>query len=151
MSPTTMKPAAIAAMLAILALLQCCGSQRELAFDYPPNLAPDSQLVFVDHFKQGHILYDENCARCHTKVVNGERVIPDFTIPQLLDYEMRFTYPAHEEPLREVNVSAKELDDIQLFLQYKRPSGVWANPDFVPLFMRQKAVNTTTPPATSSP
>jgi hypothetical protein len=46
-------------------------------------------------------------------------VIPDFSIPQLLDYEMRFTYQAHEEPLKETRVSVQDLDDIQVFLQFK--------------------------------
>lgn len=116
----------------IVLLLPRCGSQKEFAFDYPPNITADSQTVFVQHFKKGHVLYDLNCATCHTQVVDGKKVIPDFSLPQLLDYEMRFQYQPHEEPLKETRVSVQDLDDIQVFLQYKVRSGVPAFPDRVP-------------------
>jgi mono/diheme cytochrome c family protein len=123
---------ALLAMASMVLLLPRCGAQKEMAFDYPPNITADSQQVFVQHFKKGHVLYESNCARCHTQDVNGHKVIPDFSLPQLLDYEMRFQYQAHEEPLKETRVSVQELDDIQVFLQYKKPSGVPAFPDRVP-------------------
>lgn len=115
-----------------LLLFPRCSTPRDMTFEYPPNIPVDSHQVFVGHFKKGHALYEANCAGCHTQEVNGTKVIPDFSLPQLLDYEMRFQYEAHEDPLKETRVSVAELDDIQTYLQYKTRSGVPAFPDRVP-------------------
>lgn len=112
------------AIIAFVAVTSRCTSQKEPAYDPPPNTAGDSAAAFAEHWRKGKVLYALNCAGCHDTLVNGRKVVPDFSLPQLLDYEMRYQYPAHDDRLREVDVSIAELDDIQVYLQYKKRSGV---------------------------
>lgn len=58
-----------------------------------------------------------------TSAWGGKTIIPDFSAPQLLDYEMRIMYPEHGKPLHGSRVSKDELDDIQAFLLHRKPSG----------------------------
>ena len=41
-----------------------------------------------------------------------------------MDYEIRIQYPAHQDPMRETNVTPEELENIILFLRYKKKGGV---------------------------
>lgn len=123
-----MKPFFSFVLLAIVILLfGQCTQQQDLAFDYPAAATTDTgRANFREHWSQGKVLYAMNCGGCHDTLVAGSRnkVVPDFSLPQLLDYEMRFQYPSHENRLREVDVSVAELDWIQMYLQYKKRSGV---------------------------
>lgn len=78
---------------------------------------------FDEQFERGRILYNGNCGGCHNLKINGRMVVPDFSLPQLLDYEMRMQYAAHGDRLSEARVSKEELDDIQVYLRFRRPSG----------------------------
>lgn len=51
---------------------------------------------------------------------------------QLVAYEMRTQYPAHGERVQEAKVSTEELDDIQVFLLHRKPSGYPISPQPVP-------------------
>ena len=78
---------------------------------------------FDEQFERGRILYNGNCGGCHNLKINGRMVVPDFSLPQLLDYEMRMQYAAHGDRLSEARVVKEELDDIQVYLRFRRPSG----------------------------
>ena len=123
-----LKPFIVLTCITGLVLLQQCANQKSPAIDYPPDMVADSQRVFAQHFEKGEILYRLNCAKCHDTLVDGRKVVPDFSLPQLLDYEMRFQYASHENRLREVDVSIAELDDIQHYLRYKKRSGILVSP-----------------------
>ena len=65
-------------------------------------------------------MYDINCAGCHNSKVKRKVVIPDFTLDQLIGYELRVSNPDHEDGIPETNVSAEELGLIMTFLNYKK-------------------------------
>lgn len=97
-----------------------------------PYVLPDDSLTmteaqkkeFISNFEKGIVIYNTICASCHNKLVNGVMVVPDFSLPQLMDYEMRIQYPSHEDRLKETNLSALELDNVVHYLRYKKLSGV---------------------------
>ena len=93
----------------------------ELTFDYPDDVTADTgRISFLKRFKRGKGIYIETCAKCHDSTKNGKVFYPDFSLPQLMDYEMRFQYPAHNEDLNETNITIGELDDVVDFLRYKK-------------------------------
>ena len=118
-----MRPHPILFLTLSTLVLMRCGGSKEVPHTYPATTSTDLRGDFVAQFQRGEILYRTNCGGCHNKWVNGHLIIPDFSIPQLLDYEMRTQYPSHGERLHESKVSKEELDDIQVFLQYRKPSG----------------------------
>jgi hypothetical protein len=96
-------------------------NKKELNFDYPDEITTDTGRVsFLKRFKRGKAIYIETCAKCHDSTKNGKVFYPDFSLPQLMDYEMRFQYPAHSEDLNETNITVDELDDVVDFLRYKK-------------------------------
>lgn len=95
-------------------------AQNEIQFTYPDDIKEEDKESFAKQIKKGNILYGMNCAKCHSKTEEGKEIIPDFSLPQLLDYEIRFAYPEHQDPMREVNITKEELDMIVQFLQYKK-------------------------------
>lgn len=109
-------------VLVALFLIGCAGG-KEVPHTYPTSAHTDLRGDFTAQFQRGEVLYRTSCGGCHNKRINGREIIPDFSIPQLLDYEMRTQYPSHGERLHESKVSKEELDDIQVFLQYRKPSG----------------------------
>ncbi len=123
--------------LAILALglaLQRCAQQHEMPNSFPTSTATNTDLRgdFTAQFHRGEKLYALSCGGCHNMKRAGKTVIPDFSAPQLLDYEMRMQYPSHGERLHESKVSKDELDDIQVFLLHRKPSGHPVSPPPVP-------------------
>jgi hypothetical protein len=96
-------------------------NKKEPIFDYPEfvttSIGRDS---FLNEFTKGRIIYKQTCAKCHNVNKNGKLYYPDFSLPQLMDYEMRFQYPAHQDELRETNLSPTELDWVVTFLRFKK-------------------------------
>jgi hypothetical protein len=96
-------------------------NKKQPIFDYPEfvttNTARDS---FMNEFNKGIIIYKQTCAKCHNVKKDGKLYYPDFSLPQLMDYEMRFQYPAHQDELRETNLSPAELDWVVTFLRFKK-------------------------------
>ena len=111
-------------VLGISVLAHRCTPAREVPFTSPNEAQlKDLRGDFNEQFERGRILYAENCGSCHNMKVDGRMIIPDFSAPQLLDYEMRMQYPTHGERLTEAHVSVEELDDIQIYLLFRKPSG----------------------------
>ncbi len=101
--------------------------KREINYTFPDDslkMSDSAKAEFVKNFDKGQILYNIVCAKCHNKVVDGKEVVPDFSLPQLMDYEMRVQYPSHEGRLTEANLSVLELDHVVDYLRYKKKSGV---------------------------
>lgn len=95
----------------------------ELPYDSATMTDAQKKQFFSD-FEKGIIIYNTVCANCHNKLVNGVQVVPDFSLPQLMDYEMRIQYPSHENKLTETNLTALEFDQVVHYLRYKIKSGV---------------------------
>ena len=106
----------------------CCAQKKE-AFAYPDDIVNSDSVkkAFVKHFKQGQVLYNISCGQCHNKKINGKEIIPDFALPQLMDYEMRM-YAQHEDKLDDKHVRDDEMAKIVLFLRYKTKTGVYVTP-----------------------
>jgi cytochrome c553 len=99
-------------------------AQKKVEFDYPADsVAESSKKAFVKNFSQGKILYATVCSRCHNVKEDRKEIIPDFSLPQLMDYEMRFTYPEHMDRLTDTHITDEEMNKIILFLRFKKKSG----------------------------
>ena len=105
-------------------IAQSKAQKKDVEFDYPDDIKEEDKQNFAKQIKKGNILYGINCAKCHTIKENGKEIIPDFSLPQLLDYEIRVSYPEHQDPMRDVNITKEELDAVVLFLQYKKRNAV---------------------------
>lgn len=104
-----------------------CSAQKKEAFIYPDDIADTAKKAFVKQFNQGQVLYNLTCGQCHNKKINGKEIIPDFALPQLMDYEMRM-YTQHEDKLDDEHVRDEEMAKIVLFLRYKKRTGVYVTP-----------------------
>ena len=95
-------------------------SAKQPEFEYPLLSTTDTaKASFVKRYKKGKSLYAQVCAKCHN-ITRDIVYYPDFDLAQLLDYEMRFQYPEHNDDLKETQVSVEEMDWIVDFLRYKR-------------------------------
>lgn len=104
--------------LGLAVIANVCDAQKKIGYTYPDDIADSAKKSFVKQFNQGMILYKISCNKCHIKLINGKEVIPDFSLPQLMDYEIRI-FPEHNEKLTDNKVSDEELAKIVLFLRYK--------------------------------
>ncbi|MEO5563728.1 MAG: hypothetical protein ABIR18_09845 [Chitinophagaceae bacterium] len=111
---------------ALLFTITCFQSaaQKKIEFTYPEDaLADSSKKAFVKDFNQGHALYLVTCAKCHNMSEGKKEIIPDFSLPQLMDYEMRL-YPQHADRIGDdTKMTDVELQKIIVFLRYKQKSG----------------------------
>jgi len=115
----------ISVVTAVIFLINCT-STNKISYSYPDDIITDdtAKKKFVKQFNEGEILYKINCAKCHSTNVHGKEIIPDFTLEQLENYEIRIQNPKHEEDLRETNITLDELDNVVLFLKYKKRNPV---------------------------
>ena len=106
-----------------------CVAQKKIDFEYPDDaIADSSKKSFVKQFNQGHTLYLMTCARCHNKTEGKKEIIPDFSLPQLMDYEIRL-YPQHSEKFGDdTKLTDVELAKVVAFLRYKKKSGINVTP-----------------------
>lgn len=103
-------------------------AQKTAEYTYPEDaIADTAKKSFLKQFMQGKVLYRISCSKCHTMNVNGKPVIPDFSLPQLMDYEMRL-YPQHVEELPDTKLADGELQKIIVYLRYKARTGVYIHP-----------------------
>jgi hypothetical protein len=82
-------------------------------------MLPHVKIGYAEICAKGKILYDLNCAKCHTTKVRRKEIIPDFKEEQLNGYALRISNAKHEETLPDEQVSAEELGQITTFLKYK--------------------------------
>ncbi len=104
--------------------------QKKVEFDYPDDISDSARKSFAKNINQGQVLYKISCGKCHTRMEGKKEIIPDFSLPQLLDYEMRM-YQEHSDQLDDSHVSDDEMTKIILFLRYKKRSGVTVRPPSV--------------------
>lgn len=97
-----------------------CKSKQVITYEFPAAMSPAVQAEYAKLCDKGKILYDLNCAKCHTKYVKGKEVIPDFKAEQIEAYQIRVANSEHEKNLGETQLTAEELGLILTFLSYKK-------------------------------
>lgn len=107
--------------IVLILWLCCCKSPAVLPFQYPDDLPETDKKQFTTQFYEGEKLYAMHCAGCHNIKLKNRDSIPTFSLPQLMDYEIRFQYPVHQDSMTEEKISPQELDEITLFLRYRKP------------------------------
>lgn len=105
-------------VLGILMAFAACNSQVQYLF--PSEMKPSVKRSFLEQCKKGKMLYDLNCSNCHTKEVNGRKVLPVFSPLQLANYELRTSNKKHMKEMSETKVSAEDLGLIMVFFTYKK-------------------------------
>jgi hypothetical protein len=107
-----------------LMLIAVTSSAQKNELIYPEDsITAESKKAFDKTFKQGKILYGIACGSCHNFKEKNKEIVPDFSIPQLMDYEMRTQYPKHMDKLDDKHVTDDEMSKIILFLRFKKKSG----------------------------
>jgi mono/diheme cytochrome c family protein len=95
-------------------------AQKKIAPDFPKEMLAHVKVEYLLQYEKGQVLYNINCARCHTEKVSRKEIVPDFTDDQLVGYELRVLNPKHESDIPETTVTAEELGLIMTFLKYKK-------------------------------
>lgn len=106
--------------LVAISAMAACSTSKYVAHDFPKEMAAPIKVEYIKLYDKGQILYNMNCDKCHTKVVKGKRLVPDFSPEQLKGYELRVLNPQHESGLPEENITAEELGHVMTFLTYKK-------------------------------
>jgi len=110
--------------LAIYSLKTFAGNKKDKTskqeYEFPEAMAQPVRNQFLVLCEKGRILYEISCSKCHSTVLNGKTIIPDFTIEQLGAYSIRVANQKHEMNVSEENVSAEDLALITTFLTYKK-------------------------------
>jgi len=109
------------AFIAFLCLFGCATQKSEL-YVYPSGIVEVKKAEFVQYCEKGKALYKIHCAKCHTTVVNGKELIPDFTSVQLDAYSLRLGSVKHQAALTERNIPEEELELVLFFLGHKKPN-----------------------------
>lgn len=91
-------------------------------FDFPSDIAEEAKAANRKMIEKGKILYNINCSKCHNKKEKGKIILPDFTSEQLESYTIRIKNETHVNSLPESRISVEELEAIQFFFNYKKPS-----------------------------
>lgn len=110
--------------LSFLLIMFCVDAWAQKDFEYPEDsVSAESRKAFDKTFKQGKILFNTICGGCHNFKEKNKEIVPDFSMPQLMDYEMRRVYPNHTDRLDDRHVTDDEMNKIILFLRFKKKSG----------------------------
>lgn len=109
--------------LVVAVCISACVSQQKITYyDFPSDIAEEAKIANAKMLEKGRVLYDINCAKCHNKKEKGKMLLPDFTTEQLDSYIIRIKNEIHVNSLPETKVTAEELESIQFFFSYKKPS-----------------------------
>lgn len=99
---------------------KCVGNKNTLTAEFPEAMLPHVKEQYKTQWEKGKILYELNCAKCHTIKDKKKVIIPDFKEEQLKGYELRITNAKHEANLPDSLVTEEELGQIMTFLRYKK-------------------------------
>lgn len=111
-------------ILVITGLLLCYSTshaqRHKISYEFPPEMSEPIRVEYLKQWEKGKVLYELNCAQCHTTGKGKRAVVPDFTPEQLKGYELRVSNPKHEIDIPETKVTTEELGLIMTFLYYKK-------------------------------
>lgn len=108
--------------LLTISMIACVSQQKIQYYNFPDDIAEDAKTANLKMIEKGRILYSVNCAKCHNTKEKRRILIPDFTNDQLDSYIIRVKNEAHVNNLSETKVTVEELEAIQFFFSYKKPS-----------------------------
>ena len=111
-----------------ICLVACVSQAKILYYDFPADITEEAKINNLLQIEKGRVLYGINCAQCHNSKEKGRIMIPDFTHAQLDAYEIRMKNEQHVNKLPESKITPEELEAIQFFFAYKKPSRPVANP-----------------------
>ena len=103
-------------------LIACVAQPKIQYYDFPSDIAEEAKVANLKMIEKGKVLYNINCAKCHSKKLNGRIIIPDFTHEQLDSYSIRIKNETHVSVIPENKITAEELEAIQFFFAYKKPN-----------------------------
>jgi hypothetical protein len=106
----------------VLFFISCVTPAKIEYFDFPSDIAEEAKIANAKMIERGKILYNINCSKCHNKKEKRKIILPDFTYDQLESYTIRIKNETHVNTLPESRISAEELQAIQFFFSYKKPS-----------------------------
>lgn len=104
----------------ITVLLIACAASKKAPYELPDAMLPHVKVEYAKRCEQGYVLYNMSCGKCHTQVVKGKKLIPDFTPAQLTGYTLRVSNAQHEQSMPDTLVTEEELGIIMTFLSYKK-------------------------------
>lgn len=107
-------------LFCIAFFIDACTAQKKITYEFPDAMSEPVQAEYTRLCEKGRVLYEINCASCHTKRVKGKMILPEFTQEQLGAYSIRIANATHEEKVSEERVSAEELTLITYFLTYSK-------------------------------
>jgi hypothetical protein len=119
-----MKKKTIITLTILSIIIFACSTAKKPTYIFPAEMGPAVQTSYTAICDKGKILYDMNCAKCHTKKKFGKELIPDFTAEQLESYQIRVANAIHEPIMNDEQIPAEELGMIMTFLVYKPKSGI---------------------------
>lgn len=114
-----MKHTIILLCILSVACLAYAAQKNKVTYDFPDAMPEAVKADYTKQCDKGKILYEINCAKCHSTTVKRKTIIPDFTPEQLVGYELRVKNAQHESNMPETTVTAEELGLITTFLTYK--------------------------------
>lgn len=103
----------------LVILIVRCAVQKNIEPDFPKEMLPQVKVEYAKQYDKGQILYNINCAKCHTKKEGRKFSVPDFSQDQLRGYELRIVNAQHESSMPDSLVTEEELGIIMTFLLYK--------------------------------
>ncbi|MEO6541371.1 MAG: hypothetical protein ABIN74_10285 [Ferruginibacter sp.] len=106
----------------VVGLIACVMQPKIQYYDFPADIAEEAKIANTKRLEKGRVLYNINCAKCHTKKIRRRLVIPDFTTAQLDSYIIRIKNQSHVANLTESVVTSEEMEAIQFFFTYKKPA-----------------------------
>lgn len=105
----------------LVSFIACVTQPKIQYYNFPDDIAEEAKIANLKMLEKGRVLYNINCAKCHTKKVNRRLIIPDFTTDQLDSYIIRIKNEVHVSTLTENKVTSQEMEAIQFFFTYKKP------------------------------
>ncbi|MEO6254649.1 MAG: hypothetical protein ABIO79_15160 [Ferruginibacter sp.] len=105
----------------VVGMIACVIQPKVQYYNFPEDIAEEAKIAYTKKREKGRVLYNINCAKCHTKKIKRSLVIPDFTTDQLDSYIIRIKNETHVANLKESTVSPEEMEAIQFFFTYKKP------------------------------
>ena len=108
------------AFLTTFFLIIACSVQKTVEPAFPEAMLPHVKAEYSKRYDQGQLLYNINCAKCHTTKTGRSYVVPDFKPEQLRGYELRVANAQHESNMPDSLVTEEELGIIMTFLTYKK-------------------------------
>lgn len=106
--------------MVLSALIFSCAVQKTIEPEFPDAMLPHVKAEYAARYDKGQILYNMNCARCHTTKQGRKLMVPDFRPDQLKGYELRIANAQHESNMPDTLVTEEELGIIMTFLMYKK-------------------------------